>query len=418
MLLIKNVKISGELKDMLIMGNIVSKIGTNLVSNAKVQELDGNGATLLPAFVDMHTHLREPGFEYKEDILSGASAAVAGGFSAICPMPNTNPITDNPYIVNYIVGRAKEVALARVYPIGSITKGLKGEEISEMARMKAQGAIAFSDDGCPVSNAMTMRLGMEYAKGADMFVISHCEEKSLANGYANEGANATKAGLKGISRVAEEAMVAREILLADSLDARVHIAHVSTRNSVDLVRWAKKKGIKVTCETCPHYIVATDELILTYDTNAKVNPPLREESDRQAIIEGLLDGTIDCIATDHAPHHVSEKDVEFSKAANGISGLESAFSLCYTYLVKSGLMTIERLSELMTENPAKILGIPYGEVKEDGYCDFTLVNIDEQYKIDSSKWYSKGKNTPFNGYEVYGKVKATIVGGKLVYRGE
>lgn len=417
MFIIKNVKIDGELSNVMLIGSKVAKIGGNFRSdNINIPELDGKGGVLLPAFVDMHVHLREPGFEYKEDIMSGLSAAVAGGYSAVCPMPNTNPATDNPYIVQYIMDRAEECKLAKVYPIGSITKGLKGDELSEMGKMKERGAIAFSDDGMPVANANMMRLGMEYAKGLDMFVISHCEDKSLADGFANEGANATKAGLRGISRVSEEMMVAREILLADALKCKVHIAHISTKNSVDLVRWGKAKGIDVTAETCPHYIVGTDEMILGYDGNAKVNPPMREESDREAIIEGLLDGTIDCIATDHAPHHVSEKDTQFALAANGISGLESAFSLCYTALVKSNLMSLNRLSELMSINPARRLGIEYGEIKEDGQADFVIIDPDAEYVIDSSKWHSKGKNTPFNGRTVYGRVLATIVNGRVVYK--
>lgn len=417
MLLIKNAVLNGEKKDIMLIGNRISKIADKIKSEANIREIDAKGGTVLSGFIDLHTHLREPGFEYKEDIKSGLSAAVAGGFTAVSPMPNTNPTQDNKYIIDYVMHRAEEVGLARLYPIGAITKGLQSNELSPMAEMKKSGIFAVSDDGAPVSTANMMKLGMEYAKGLDLLVISHCEDKSLADGCANEGVNATKAGLRGISRVSEEMMVAREILLSDATGARVHIAHVSTRNSVDLIRWGKAKGIKVTAETCPHYIVATDELILDYDANAKVNPPLRTEDDRQAIIEGLLDGTIDCISTDHAPHHISEKDIEFDKAANGISGLESAFALCYTALVKSGLMTLGRLSTLMSENPSKIGGILKGELKEDGLADIVIVDIDNEYEIDSTKWFSKGKNTPFNGYKVYGKVLATVVNGKLVYEG-
>lgn len=414
-MIIKNVKIENVLSDVAIEGNKISLIAKSIAGGIGEAVLDGGGATLLPAFIDVHTHLREPGYEYKEDIASGTKAAVAGGYSAVCPMPNTNPVTDNAIIVNYIINKSKEIGLAKVYPVGAITKGLKSEELAEMGGMKSAGAIAFSDDGAPVTTARMMRVGMEYAKGLGTLVMSHCEDKSLSGGYVNEGANATKAGLKGISRVAEELMVAREILLADSLNARVHICHISTTNAVDLVRWAKKKGIQVTCETCPHYIAATDDMILNYDTNAKVNPPLREECDRQSIIDGLLDGTIDCISTDHAPHHISEKDVEFDKAANGISGLESAFSLCYTELVKSGIMTLNRLSELMSVNPSRITGIPMGEIKVGGLADLVLVDENELYQIDSSKWFSKGRNTPFNGKTVNGKVIATIIEGKTVY---
>lgn len=417
MFVIKNVLVNGKEANVHLIGNKVSKISYDIKENiGNTPCFDGEGKTILPAFIDMHVHLREPGFEGKETIKTGLMSAVAGGFSAVCPMPNTNPVTDNQYIVNYIMNKAKECKLARVYPIGAISKGLKGEELAEMASMKSEGIIAVSDDGAPVTNSNLMRKALEYAEGLDLLVISHSEDKSLAEGYANEGFNATKAGIEGISRVAEEAMVAREILLADSLNTRVHIAHVSTENSVDLIRWAKAKGIKVTAETAPHYIAGTDDLILGYNGNARVNPPLREERDRQAVIRGLLDGTIDCIATDHAPHTASEKGKEFALAPCGISGLESSFSLCYTILVKSGLMSLERLSELMTTNVANILNIPRGELKEDGLADFVIVDTNDSYKIDSSKWYSKGKNTPFNGFDVTGSVFATFVDGKLVYK--
>lgn len=417
MFLIKNVKLNDELVNIILIGNKVCKICKDLKEEYKnLPYIDGKGGTIMPAFIDIHTHLREPGFEGKEDINSGLLAAVAGGYSAVCPMPNTNPVTDNKYIVSYIMNRAKEVGLARVFPIGAISKGLKGEELAEMASMKKAGIVAVSDDGMPVANSNLMRKAMEYADGLGMTTISHSEDKALAEGHANEGTNATRAGIEGISRVAEEAMVAREILLADALNTRVHIAHISTVNSVDLVRWAKAKGIKVTAETCPHYIVGTDDLILDYDCNAKVNPPLREEKDRQAIIAGLLDGTIDAIATDHAPHKASEKDREFALAPNGISGLESAFSLCYTELVASGKMSLARLNELMSANPSKILGLPCGKLEEDGLADFVIVDLEKEYAIDSSKWFSKGKNTPFNGRKVKGEVIATIVDGKVVYK--
>lgn len=415
MLLIKNVILDGDKVDIMLMGNKVSKIAPKIKSEANIKELDGRGGTVITGLIDLHTHMREPGFEYKEDIESGLSAAVAGGFTAICCMPNTDPVNDNKYITSYIVKRAEEVGLARLYPIGAITKGLQGKELTNIAEMKTAGIVAVSDDGAPVSNSNMMRLGMEYAEQQGIFVISHCEDKSLADGYANEGDNATKAGIRGINRVSEEVMVAREILLADALNTRVHIAHISTANSVDLVRWGKRKGIRVTAETCPHYIAATDELILNYDANAKVNPPLRTEKDRQAIIEGLLDGTIDCISTDHAPHHKSEKDIEFSKAANGISGLESSFGICYTELVKSGFMNLEGLIKLMSENPAKIGGIQRGCLEEDGLADIAIMDLNTEYTIDSANWYSKGKNTPFNGKRVVGKPIATIVNGKIVY---
>ncbi len=414
-LLIKNVVVFGKECDIYVVDGIIKRIAKNVTYNAD-KTIDGNGLTALPAFVDMHTHLREPGFERKEDIESGSRAAVRGGYASVCCMPNTNPVIDNKCIVSYVVNRAKEVDLARVYPIASITKGMKGEELTNFGSVKAFGAVAVSDDGMPVTSSNTMRLAIEYAKPFGLPVISHCEDFSIADGgVVNEGYHATVAGLKGISRVAEEAMVAREILIAESLDSSVHVAHISTTNSVNLVRDAKKRGAKVTAETCPHYIALTDEEILSYDTDTKVNPPLREERDRKNIIEGIKDGTIDAIATDHAPHHADDKNIEYNYAANGISGIETAFSVAYTYLVRSGEITLKRLSELMTDNPANIMNIPYGELKVGGLADITLVDLDEKYTVDSSEFFSKGKNTPFEGKELYGRVKTTVVNGEIKY---
>ncbi len=414
-LLIKNVVVFGKECDIYVVDGIIKRIAKNVTYNAD-KTIDGNGLTALPAFVDMHMHLREPGFERKEDIESGSRAAVRGGYASVCCMPNTNPVIDNKCIVSYVVNRAKEVDLARVYPIASITKGMKGEELTNFGSVKAFGAVAVSDDGMPVTSSNTMRLAIEYAKPFGLPVISHCEDFSIADGgVVNEGYHATVAGLKGISRVAEEAMVAREILIAESLDSSVHVAHISTTNSVNLVRDAKKRGAKVTAETCPHYIALTDEEILSYDTDTKVNPPLREERDRKNIIEGIKDGTIDAIATDHAPHHADDKNVEYNYAANGISGIETAFSVAYTYLVRSGEITLKRLSELMTDNPANIMNIPYGELKVGGLADITLVDLDEKYTVDSSEFFSKGKNTPFEGKELYGRVKTTVVNGEIKY---
>ena len=332
-------------------------------------------------------------------------------------MPKTKPVTDNRYIVKYIVYRAKEVDLAKVYPIGAVTVGLKGETMAEMASMKEAGAIAMSDDGQPVSTAQMMRLALEYAKGHDILICSHCEEKSLINdGVVNEGENATKAGLKGIPSSAEDIIIARDVILAEMLDAKVHICHVSTASGVQLIREAKARGVKVSCETCPHYIAGTDELILTYDTDSKVNPPLRTQYDRQAILRGLADGTIDVIATDHAPHHYEDKNVDFSQAANGISGLETAFALGYTYLVEKGIITLDRLSELMSAVPARLLGLECGKLQAGGLADITLVDLDKEYLINSENFKSKGKNTPFDGWKVKGKVCLTVVEGQIKYR--
>ena len=415
-LLIKNCFIGKDKCDIVVEGNRIAQVGKNIKGNFD-EIIEADGLTALPAFIDMHVHLREPGLEYKEDISSGSAAAVAGGFSTVCCMPNTKPVTDNRYIVKYIVDRAKEVDLAKVYPIGAITVGLKGESMAEMGSMKEAGAIAMSDDGQPVTTAQMMRLALEYAKDYNLLLCSHCEEKSLINeGVVNEGENATKAGLKGIPSCAEDIMIAREIILAEMLDTKVHICHVSTAGGVQLIREAKARGVKVSCETCPHYIAGTDELILDYDTNSKVNPPMRTEKDRQAILAGLADGTIDVIATDHAPHHYEDKNVDFSAAANGISGLESAFALSYTYLVDSGVITLDKLIELMSQKPAKLLGLESGNLKVGGLADITLVDLNKIYKIDAKTFKSKGKNTPFDGWEVKGKVCATVVEGKIKYK--
>lgn len=414
-LLIKSALVRGEKKDILIDGDRIEKIAAGIGTDG-CDVIEADGLTALPAFVDMHVHLREPGFEYKEDIESGSKAAVAGGFSAVCCMPNTKPVTDNKYIVRYIKDRAKEVGLVKVYPIAAVSVGEKGETITEMGKLKEAGAVAFSDDGRPVESAQLMRIALEYAGGLNMPVISHCEDISLVNdGVMNEGFISTLTGLKGITRASEEVMVARDIVLAETLGARVHIAHISTKGSAQLIREAKARGVKVTCETCPHYFAATDELCRDNDANAKVNPPLREESDRLAMIEAIKDGTVDAIVTDHAPHAKHEKEGGFVGAANGISGIETSFALSYTALVKSGEITLERLSELMTANPASIVNIECGRLEEGGKADIVLVDLAEKYAIDKNEFFSKGKNTPFHGREVYGRVRYTVVDGDLKY---
>ncbi len=378
--------------------------------------LDASGLHVFPGLIDMHVHLREPGFEYKEDIASGSAAAVRGGFTQVCCMPNTQPVCDNAAVVGYIVARAKEVGLCKVRPIGAITVGEAGERLAEIGKMKQAGAVAISDDGKPVSDARMMRLAMEYASDFAMLCLSHCEDRSLADGgVVNEGYNSTLAGLKGIPRAAEEIMIAREILLAETLGKHVHICHVSTRGGVQLLREAKARGVAVTAETCPHYFTLTDDLILSYDANTKVNPPLREAADVAAIREGLRDGTIDCIVTDHAPHHRDEKMVEYNLAAFGISGLETSFSLSYTALVRAGILTLNELVEKMSANPARILGLEGGSLQEGMCADLMLADLDAEYKIDSKTFVSRGKNTPFNGRFVYGKVKYTIVDGQIKF---
>ena len=399
--------------DILVDGNKIVRIAGNVEDKA-AKVIDAKGLHVFPGLIDMHVHLREPGFEYKEDIASGSAAAVRGGFTQVCCMPNTQPVCDNAAVVGYIIARAKEVGLCKVRPIGAITKGEQGETLAEIGKMKEAGAVALSDDGKPVPSARMMRLGMEYASDFGLICLSHCEDKSLADGgCVNEGYNSTLAGLKGIPRAAEEVMIAREIVLAETLGKRVHICHVSTKGGVRLLRDAKARGVAVTAETCPHYFALTDDIILSYDANTKVNPPVREAEDVEAIKEGLKDGTLDCIVTDHAPHHADEKNVEYDLAAFGISGIETSFSLSYTHLVKGGVLTLGQLAERMSGAPARILGLEGGALKEGGVADIMLADLNEKYVIDSRKFVSKGKNTPFNGSEVYGRVKATIVDGKV-----
>lgn len=405
-----------EVCDILVDGKKIVKIAKN-VEEKGAKVIDAKGLHVFPGLIDLHVHLREPGFEYKEDIASGSAAAVRGGFTQVCCMPNTDPVCDNAAVVGYIVARGREVNLCKVRPIGAITKGEKGEQLAEIGKMKEAGAVAISDDGRPVANARIMRLAMEYASDFGLICLSHCEDKDLVDGgVVNEGYNSTLAGLKGIPRAAEEIMLAREIILAETLGKRAHICHVSTKGGVQLLREAKKRGVAITAETCPHYFTLTDDVIMSFDANTKVNPPIREAEDVAAIKEGLKDGTLDCIVTDHAPHHKDEKNVEYNLAAFGISGIETSFSLSYTYLVKAGVLTLEQLADRMSTAPARILGLEGGALAEGAVADIMLADLNAKYVIDSKEFVSKGKNTPFNGTEVYGKVCCTIVDGDVKYR--
>ena len=409
-------KNSVEKKDILVEQGKIVKIADYIPANGG-EEIDASGKHIFPGLIDMHVHLREPGFEKKEDIESGSKAAVKGGFTQVCCMPNTNPVNDNKVVVTYIKARAKEVNLCKVHPIGAITKGLKGEEMAAIAGMKKAGAVAISDDGVTVKNSRLMRLAMEYAKGFNITCLCHCEDKDLVDGGSvHEGLSATIAGLRGIPRAAEDTIIARELALAETLDTPVHICHVSTYSGVRLIRDAKKAGIKVTAETCPHYFAATDEIIRGYDTNTKVNPPIREEIDKQAILEGLQDGTLDCIVTDHAPHHEDDKNVEYALAAFGISGIETSFGFAITYLYKTGLLSLPQLADKMSGAPARILGLDGGEIKEGGVADLTIADLDEKWIVDPAKFVSRGKNNPFGGRELSGVVKYTIVDGEIKYQ--
>ncbi len=379
--------------------------------------IDCTGLTVLPGLIDMHVHLREPGFEKKEDIASGSAAAVKGGFTQICCMPNTRPVADNKVVVSYIVHRAKEVNLCKVHPIGAITEGQKGENLAAIGAMKAAGAVALSEDGKSVLNTNLMANAMLYAADFGLKCLCHCEDASLVDGgVVNEGYYSTLTGLKGSIRAAEDIIIAREILLAESLSLPVHICHVSTYSGVQLIREAKARGVQVTAETCPHYFTLTDEVIAGFDTSTKVNPPIREERDRLAVIEGLKDGTLDCIVTDHAPHHEDDKNVEYALAAFGISGLETSFALSYTQLVRGGALTLGQLADRMGAAPAAILNLRGGAIEAGAPADLTVVDLNEKWTIDPAQFVSKGKNTPFAGRQVYGRVKYTLVDGDIRYR--
>ncbi len=361
----------------------------------------------------MHVHLREPGFEYKETIKTGTMAAVKGGFTTVCCMPNTYPINDNASVTEFIKRKAEQEGLCTVLPIGAITKGQKGKELAEIGTMRNEGCIAFSDDGLPLMNSLIMRRALEYSKTFDVPIISHCEDLTLSEGgVINEGLMSVTLGLMGIPAVAEQIMVFRDILLAELTGGRLHIAHVSTEGSVKLIRDAKKRGINVTAETCPHYFSLTEDAVNDYDTNAKVNPPLRTKMDIEAIKEGLKDGTIDVIATDHAPHHRDEKLTEFDMAPSGISGLETALSLSLT-LVHEGILKLNQLVEKMALNPASILRVGKGTFKVGSDADIAIVDINREYKVESERFASKGKNTPFEGWILKGMPVMVIIKGKI-----
>ncbi len=405
-----------RVSDVLISKGVIEAVqpaGTLESAGDAVEVIDGEGLWLTPGLIDMHVHFREPGQEHKETILTGSRAAVAGGFTAVATMPNTDPVNDDPAITTLMLNKAAEAGLVRLYPVAAISKGIKGEQLCEFGELKAAGAIGVSDDGRPVMNGQLMRRALEYAAAFNLLVVSHCEDLHLAEGGAmNEGANATRMGLGGIPNASESVMVMRDIALAQLTGARVHIAHVSTRESVAAIRKAKEEGVPVTAETAPHYFTLTDAAVEGYNTNAKMNPPLRSEQDRQAIRQGLADGTLDVIATDHAPHSVLEKEVEFDLAANGIIGLETSLPLSLR-LVEEGVLTIEVLIQCMSTGPARILGLESG-VRVGLPADLTLIDPAEVYSVNAADFRSKSRNTPFEGMQL-SRAVMTIVGGKVVY---
>lgn len=399
-------------------GKVAAWLNQNECAPEDAEIFDASGMIVAPGFIDLHVHLREPGQEHKETIATGCAAAVAGGFTSICPMPNTQPVNDNAAITRYMIEQAEHAALANVFPIGAITKSSDGAELAEMGEMKAAGAVAVSDDGRPVPNAGMMRRAMQYAKDFDLPVVDHCEDKSLSSGgVMHEGKISLLLGLKGMPALAEEIDAVRDIILAKETGAHIHIAHISTSGAIEAVRRAKNEGIYVTCEVTPHHFTLTDRVVEGYDTNTKMSPPVRSEKHLESILEGIKDGTIDAIATDHAPHHADEKALEYDRAPFGITGLETAIGLAFNELVHKGIIDLVRLIELCSTNPAKIFKLKNrGTLKIGSIADITIIdpNLEWTYKNSESK--SKSKNSPFDNWNFTGAAVATIVGGKIVYQ--
>jgi dihydroorotase len=401
--------------DIFIQDGQIKSIGKTRVKRKAKKVINAKGMMVVPGLIDMHTHLREPGREDEETIYTGSCAAVAGGFTSVCCMPNTYPPIDNQESVKFIFEKAKQ-AKCRVYPVGCITKEQKGEELTEIYDLVQAGVVAISDDGMPVSHPQVMRNAMEYSRMFDLPVISHCEDLTLsANGVMHEGYVSTSLGMCGIPSIAEEIMVARDLKLAEFTQARIHIAHVSTEGSVELIRQAKKRNIKVTCEATPHHFALTHEIIKTFDTNAKVNPPLRTKRDVAAIKRGLADGTIDCIATDHAPHSIEEKEVEFDFAPCGVVGLETALGLVITELIEKKVLSWTQAIAKLTLNPTRILNLNAGRIRKNSPADITIIDPKATWIVDPTKFQSKSKNSPFVGKKLHGQVFSTIVGGKIMY---
>jgi dihydroorotase len=405
--------------DVLIDGHRIARVGRDLpVDGATIVEIPRD-LVVCPGLIDMHVHLREPGQEHKETVATGTAAAVAGGFTAVACMPNTNPVNDNANVTLFILAKAVEASLARVYPIGAVSRGSKGELLADIADMRQAGCVAITDDGHPVATALLLRRALEYAGMFGMPVIEHCEDPSLkGDGVAHEGFHAATLGLRGIPAAAEALGAERGILLAELTGSAFHVAHMSARTTLRAVRKGKDAGIRVTCEVAPHHFTLTDEALGTpipYDTNTKMNPPLREATDRDAMVQGIVDGSVDLIATDHAPHHYDEKKVEFDRAPFGIVGLETAVPLAFDRLVHSGLIRLSRMIELMSVNPAKVLRVPGGSLSEGVAADITILAPDLKTRVAASRLRSRSKNTPFDGWELRGAVAATLVGGRTVF---
>ncbi len=397
-------------------GRVVGLLDRSEPAPEDAQVFDATGLIVAPGFIDLHTHLREPGQEYKETIASGASAAVTGGWASVCAMPNTDPINDNPAVTRFIIEQGQTANLANVFPIGAVTKGSGGKELAEMGEMKNAGIVAVSDDGRPVPSSGMMRRALEYARGFDLTVVDHCQDHSLsAGGVMHEGRWSLILGLRGMPAAAEDVDVVRDCVLAKLTGAKVHIAHVSTRGALEAVRQAKNDGLQVTCEVTPHHWTLTDEAVQEYDTNTKMSPPLRSREHVDAVLAGIKDGTIDAIATDHAPHHADEKALEFDQAPFGITGLETAVGLAFD-LVHEGLIDLERVVQMCSTNPARIFGLAdRGSLKANAHADVTILDPQLEWVFDVNRSKSKSRNTPFHGRTMHGAAVATIVGGRLVY---
>ncbi len=405
--------------DVLIDGDRIARVGRDLPADgASVIEIP-QGLVVCPGFIDMHVHLREPGQEHKETVASGTASAVAGGFTAVACMPNTTPVNDDANVTAYILSKAAAANLARVYPIGAVSRGSKGELLADIAELKEAGCVAITDDGHPVKTALLMRRAMEYAGMFGMPVIEHCEDPSLkGDGVAHEGYTAATLGLRGMPGACEALGVERGVLLSELTGSAFHVAHMSARASLRAVRKGKEAGVRVTCEVAPHHFTLTDEALgspIPYDTNTKMNPPLREAADRDAMLSGIADGSVDVIATDHAPHHYDEKKVEFDRAPFGIVGLETAIPLSLDRLVHTGLIRLARLVELLSANPARILGVPGGSLSAGAPADLTIIAPDLRVRIEAARLRSRSKNTPFDGWELRGGVAATFVGGRPLF---
>ena len=403
--------------DVLLASGAVEAVGARLPARG-AEVIDAKGLVVCPGFIDIHTHLREPGREDKETIASGTRAAARGGYTAVCAMPNTDPVNDSAGITRAILDKARAEGAVRVYPIGAITRGQQGEQLAELGDLREAGCVAVSDDGKPVASARMMRRALEYAKGCELVVIDHCEDPTLHEGACmNEGPVATLLGLRGAPSAGEAMMVERDVLLAELTGGRVHVAHLSAAASLDSVRRGKKRGIRVTAEVTPHHLLLTDAAVRerAYDTSTKMNPPLRGEADRAALVSGLRDGTIDCIATDHAPHTADDKDVEYDQAAFGIVGLETAVPLCLDRLVAGRVVGLSRLVELLSTNPARVLGLPGGTLAPGSPADVTILDLEARRRVDPSTFASKSRNTPFGGLTLRGWPAMTIVGGKVVW---